>query len=149
MTSQVTIHRLGLQYWARMPYVQVDICWLPSRCKCHSCSTGAVPDKSWLWFLGFTAGQDYRLLLYLGTLHNIFWYWEAQSSERREGFRVSSSFIPPGLMSRVCGTFSNRILPSSSRKQPRAKAIVYVDWRDMFRQPTPWRDFPCFALGFS
>lgn len=44
------------------------------------------------------------------------------------GFCVNSSWIPPRPASKVCGVFSNRILPSSSGRHPRSIAITYIVW---------------------
>lgn len=43
-------------------------------------------------------------------------------------FYVSSSVIPLRLVSKVCGVYSYRVLPSRPGRQPRAMEVAYTVW---------------------
>jgi len=45
-----------------------------------------------------------------------------------EAFQDYYSWIPTSPMSKDSGVFSNRVLPSSSGRQERAKEIDYIIW---------------------
>lgn len=49
-----------------------------------------------------------------------------RASSQGGGFQVSSSLIPTITVTTVCGVFRNRVLPSCSRRQPKAIAVAYI-----------------------
>lgn len=55
-----------------------------------------------------------------------------KTSPQAGGIYSRSNSAPPGPVSKVCGVFSNRDLPSTSGRQPKATAITYnvlrVSW---------------------
>ena len=95
------------------------------------------PLSRWslLWSVGVTAVKVFWLLFSLGTLHKAF------PQEERVQVRPSSN--PPGSVSKVCGIFNNKVLPSNSWKKPRAVAIT-----TLFEESLDSPGFSCLVLGF-
>lgn len=64
-------------------------------------------------------------------------------------FQASSSSIPLRPVSEMCGTFRNKVLPSSSGMQQRAMAKAYKVF-ELSWVPGKYLKggFPCLTLGF-
>lgn len=104
---------------------------------------------SLLWFIDVAAGQNCCMLSSLGSLHSNFKYCQSKSSRRH--FQIGSSWIPLSPVSKYVGAYivqSNRDLPSTSGKQPRAIAITYTVW-GVFSSPLTnnlKREYSCLVL---
>lgn len=49
-----------------------------------------------------------------------------RASSQGGGFQVNSRLIPISTVTKVCGIFRNRALPSCSRRQPKVIVVAYI-----------------------
>lgn len=117
--------------WVSVLEVQSESCWLSPTCKCHIlhlCGDLAmlvtVVPRPCSWNINCSPLLA-PCILYSGTM----------DARLQEDFQAKPYSDHLHALAYVCGVSSNRSLPSSSVKGPRATAIIYISFGSQLHYP--------------
>lgn len=133
------------------PEVRLESCQLQPRYKSHTLHAWGYLVKLAIVVIRELARQDYRLLLSLGSLQSTFGYYENQSSGRR--LPGQFQFIPPSLVSNVCGIFGDSLTLESAGRQATNNlchfgGLLTPEQQFEGRFPMTLTRFPMTVFGF-
>lgn len=119
-------------------------------CKCHGCTLGNIVPGQSLWFRTLQLGRIASCSPSFTACISIRTFQYYENGPQGRGLQVSSSFIHPGSVSKVCGALNNRVLPLSYGRQPRVMATAHFVLGDCYSAPASSSrgGFPSLTLGF-